>query len=258
MAQVPSESLTGARIAAVRVELLTPPPDPQAARNLEGAVRKAFRIYPGDRYDQTRVDFGLSRARAVVGVTAVNARVEFADVGGLDLVVRVSTAAVAAPPSFATRIRFIDDGEKLLKAMVAIKSALPVSGNQWFGNGPTLTEFNPYGTFTGGTGPNTAYDLSPKVGVAGTFPVVEGDTPMYAYGHVGYLMAGIAGQANGTASAKYLGGLGGGLRGHRGRGCHVHRHAVGLQRLVRPAELLHRRCDAPAPGIRRQLRRARR
>jgi len=206
IAQVPSESLTGARIAAVRVELLTPPPDPQAARNLEGAVRKAFRIYPGDRYDHTRVDFGVSRARGVVGVTAVDVRVEFADVGGVDLIVLVSTTAVAAPPSFATRIRFIDDGEKLLKAMVAIKGALPVSGNQWFGNGPTLTEFNPYGTFTGGTGPNTAYDLSPKIGVAGTLPVVKGDTPVYAYGHVGYLMAGIAGQANGTSAAKYSGG----------------------------------------------------
>jgi hypothetical protein len=90
--------------------------------------------------------------------------------------------------------------------MVAIKGALPISGNQWFGNGPTLTQFNPYGTFTGSTGPNTAYDLSPKVGLAGALPVVKGDTPLYAYGHVGYLMAGIAGQANGTSDAKYSGG----------------------------------------------------
>ena len=87
-----------------------------------------------------------------------------------------------------------------------------MSGNQWFGNGPTLTQFSPYGVFSGGNGPNTAYDLSPKVGLAGTFPVVKGDTPMYAYGHVGYLMAGIAGQANGTPGCEVLRRLGRGLR----------------------------------------------
>lgn len=205
MAQVPSEGLTGARINAVRIELMTPPSDPQAARNLEGAIRKAFRVYPGDRYDQTRVDFGASRARGVAGVTDVKVEVEFAEVGGIDLVVQVSTGP-SPPPSFASRVRFVDDGETLLKAMVSVKGAIPISGNQWFGNGPTLTEFNPYGTFTGGNGPNTAYDFSPKIGLAGTFPVVRGDTPMYAYGHVGYLMAGIAGQANGTADPKYSGG----------------------------------------------------
>jgi hypothetical protein len=218
--QVPSEGLTGGRINAVRVELVPAPPDPQAARNLEGAVRRAFRVFPGDRFDQTRIDFGASRVRGVAGVTDVTVGVEFAEIGGLDLVVRAFTGP-PPPPSLASRVRFIDDGEKLLKAMVAIKGALPVSGNQWFGNGPSLTEFNPYGTFTGGTGPNTAYDLAPKVGVAGTFPVIKGDTPLYAYGHVGYLMAGIAGQANGTADAKfssgweeaYAGVVGGGISG---------------------------------------------
>ncbi len=86
-AQVPSESLSGARIAEVRIELATPPADPQAARNLEGAVRKAFRVYPGDRYDQARVDFGRSRVRGVAGVTAVDVRVEFASAAGVELVV---------------------------------------------------------------------------------------------------------------------------------------------------------------------------
>jgi hypothetical protein len=204
-AQVPSEGLTGARINAVRVELAPPPPDPQAARNLEGAVRRAFRVFPGDRFDQTRVDFGVSRARGVAGVSDVRVSVEFAEVGGVELVVQVFTGP-PPPPSFATRVRFVDDGEKLLKAMVAVKGAIPVSGNQWFGNGPTLTEFNPYGRFTGGNGPNTAYDLSPKLGLAGTVPVIRGETPLYAYGHVGYLMAGIAGQANGTPDSKYSGG----------------------------------------------------
>ena len=122
-AQVPSESLSGALIAAVRVELVTPPPDPQAARNLEGAVRKAFRVYPGDRIDQTRVDFGRSRVRGVAGVTAVDVRVEFAGAGGVELVVLVSTGGPAPSPSLASRVRFIDDGEKLLKAMVAVKAA---------------------------------------------------------------------------------------------------------------------------------------
>ena len=205
-AQVPSDGLTGARIRSVRVELRPPPSDPQAARNLEGAVRKALRIYPGDRYDLTRVEFGVSRARGVAGVTAVDARPELADVGGVALVVEVSTSPIAAPPSFASRIRFIDDGEKLLKAMVTLKGAVPISGNQWFGNGPTLTQFSPYGTFTGGNGPNTAYDLSPKVGLAGTFPILRGDKPLYVYGHMGYLMAGIAGQANGTPDAKFSSG----------------------------------------------------
>ena len=205
-AQVPSESLSGARVTAVRVELLTPPADPQVARNLEGAVRKAFRVYPGDRYDETRVDFGRSRVRAVAGVTAVEVRVEFANVGGVELVVLASTGGAAPPPSFASRVRFIDDGEKLLKAMVAIKAALPVSGNQWFGNGPALTQYSPYGRYSGGNGPNTAYDFSPKVGLAGTIPIIRGDTPAYVYGHVGYLAAGIAGQANGTPDAKFAGG----------------------------------------------------
>jgi len=204
-AQVPSEGLTGARIRAVRVVLEPAPADPQVARNLEGAVRRAFRVFPGDRFDETRIDFGASRVRGVPGISEAKVDVEFTELGGLDLVLRAFTGP-RPPPSLASRVRFIDDGEKLLKAMVAIKGAVPVSGNQWFGNGPTLTEFNPYGRFTGGNGPNTAYDFSPKVGLAGTFPLVKGDTPLYVYGHVGYLMAGIAGQANGTADAKYSGG----------------------------------------------------
>jgi hypothetical protein len=101
-AQVPSESLSGARIAAVRIELATPPADPQAARNLEGAVRKAFRVYPGDRYDQARVDFGRARVRGVAGVTAVDVRVEFASAAGVELVVLVSTEGPAPPPSLAS------------------------------------------------------------------------------------------------------------------------------------------------------------
>ena len=113
---------------------MTPPPDPQAARNLEGAVRRAFRVYPGDRFDRTRVDFGASRVRGVAGVGDVRVELEFADIGGLDLVVKVF--ADPQPTSLASRVRFIDDGERLLKAMVAIKGAIPVSGNQWFGNGP--------------------------------------------------------------------------------------------------------------------------
>ena len=206
-AQVPSDPLRGARITQVEVVLLPPPADPQAARNLEGAVRKAFRVYPGDQYDVTRVDFGLSRVRGVPGVARATAKVEFADQQGLRLVVTADTSMAPRPVTFANRLRLVDDGEKLLKLQVSLKGAIPVSGNQWFGNGPALTQYSPYGRYTAGNGPNTAYDVAPKIGIAGIFPVVRGETPVYAYGHLSYLAPAIAGQANGTASAKFAHGV---------------------------------------------------
>ena len=206
-AQVPSDPLRGARIAQIDIILQPAPADPQAARNLEGAVRKAIRVYPGDQYDTERVDFGASRARAVSGVVSIAVKVEFADVAGLRLVVLVTTGTGPRPRTFADRLRLVDDGEKLLKLQVGLKGALPVSGNQWFGNGPALTQYSPYGQFTAGNGPNTAYDGAVKLGVAGIAPVVRGETPVYAYAHVSFLVPAIAGQANGTASPKFAHGF---------------------------------------------------
>jgi hypothetical protein len=217
-AQVPSDGLVGARVAEVAVVLRPMPPDPQVARNLEGSVRKAFGVYPGDRYDATRLEFGVSRVRGVAGVTDVDVAIEFAGVGGLRVVLTADLAAARGPKTLAQRVRLVDDGERLVKLDLAFKGALPISGNQWFGNGPTLTEFSPYGRFTAGNGPNTAYDGAVKVGVAAALPVVRGQRPLYAYGHVTYLVPAIAGQANGTADAKvghgfeeaYVGVVGGG------------------------------------------------
>jgi hypothetical protein len=202
-AQAPSDPLRGERISEVAVVLQPPPPDPQVARNLEGAARRAFRVYPGDPYERARLDFGVSRVGAVAGVTGATARVEFAAPAGLRVVLEVTTGTAPKPATLAQRVRLIDDGEKLVKLQLGLKAGLPVSGNQWFGNGPQLTEYSPYGRFSGSTGPNTAYDAAPKVGIAAIAPLVRGNNPVYVYGNVTYLAAGIAGQANGTDSAKF-------------------------------------------------------
>jgi hypothetical protein len=201
-AQVPSDPLRGERISDVAVVLNPPPVDPQVARNLEGTIRRAFRVYPGDPYERAHIDFGLSRVKAVAGVTGASARVEFADLAGLRMVVDVTTGPAPRPATLAQRVRLIDDGEKLVKLQLSLKGALPVSGNQWFGNGPQLTEFSPYGRYTAGTGPNTAYDAVPKVGISAIVPLIRGDRPVYVYGNVTYMAPAIAGQANGTSTAK--------------------------------------------------------
>ena len=254
-AQVPSDPLRGARITQVEIVLQPPPADPQVARNLEGAVRKAFRVYPGDQYDATRVDFGLSRVRGVPGVARASVKVEFADQQGLRLVVTADTSAAPRPARFANRLRLVDDGEKLLKLQVSLKGAIPVSGNQWFGNGPALTQYSPYGRYTAGNGPNTAYDVAPKIGIAGIFPVMRGEAPVYAYGHLSVPRACDRRTSQRHGHGEIRPRRRGRLRRNRRWRTHRRRHRVAVQPVVRPAALLRRRRDVPLPG-RQQLGRA--
>ena len=220
LAQVPSDAWIGTRISVVSVELRPAPADALAAANLEGAVRRAFAVYPGRPYDPQAIEFGLARVRGVAGVTAASASVEFADGAGLRLTLTIDTTPPAVPrrPGFAERLTLVG-GQRLVKLRVSYKGAVALSGNQWFGNGPFITQYNPRGQYQGDNGPNAVLDAAPALGMAAAFPLWHGRHPVYVYGTFSYLGAASVGQDNNRSDARatssweegYAGVVGGGV-----------------------------------------------
>ena len=218
--QVPSDAWVGTRISVVAVALRPAPADPLAAANLEGAVRRAFAIYPGRSYDPQAIDFGVARVRGVSGVTGATVSVEFADGAGLRLTLAIDTTPPTSPrpKSFAERLTLVG-GQSLVKLRVSYKGALALSGNQWFGNGPFITQYNPRGQFQGDNGPNAVVDAAPGLGMAAAFPLARGKHPVYVYGTFSYLGAASVGQDNNRSDARatsaweegYAGIVGGGV-----------------------------------------------
>lgn len=75
------------------MQLLTLPPDPETAPESRRRGAEGLAHLPDDCYDLTRVDFGVSRARAVTGVLAVEVRLELTGMDGVNLVFDASTRA---------------------------------------------------------------------------------------------------------------------------------------------------------------------
>ena len=219
-AQAPTDAFSGMRIRRVDVELSPVPTDPLATTKLEGAIRLAFGLFPGRRIDTQTLEFGIARVRRVKGVASASARVEFAEGSDLEIVLTVSTTAPATAPvrSFSERLTLVG-GQSLVKVRVGYKGALALSGNQWFGNGPFITQYNPRGQYGGDNGPNVVLDAAPSVGMAAAFPLVHGPRPLYVYGTFSYLGAASVGQDNNRSDARatsaweegYAGIVGGGV-----------------------------------------------
>lgn len=169
----------------------------EALRKLEADVRRAMGLYPGRSYDRSEIDLALARLKSGGLVASAQGELLYTEDGGTALVITLR-AADAKPPSphWSDQLRLVDDGQQLLKLRVGLKGALAVSGNQWFNNGETLTQFNPRGRFDGGRGPNGILDLAPSLGLAGAMPLSSGAQPAYLYGNVLYLGTLSVGQDN--------------------------------------------------------------
>lgn len=168
----------------------------QVDRKLEADVRRALGVFPGRSYEMAEIDLALARLRASGLVATARGYVYDAD-GQIGLVIDVrSEPQAAAPAGWTDRLRLVEDGQRLLKLRVGLKGAMAVSGNQWFDNGDTLTQFNPRGRFTGGRGPNGIVDLAPSVGLAGAMPLSDGVDAAYLYANTLYLGTLSVGQDN--------------------------------------------------------------
>jgi hypothetical protein len=168
----------------------------QDERKLESDVRRALGVFPGRSYEQTEIELALKRLRSS-GIPASAQGYVFDEDGSIGLVVVVEPRPAAdTPPSWTDGLRLVDDGSRLLKVRLGLKGAVAASGNQWFDNGETLTEFNPRGRFTGGRGPNGVVDLAPSVGLAGAIPLSDRVDAAYLYASTLYLGALSVGQDN--------------------------------------------------------------
>lgn len=178
----------------------------EVLRKLEANVRRVVGIYPGRNYDRSEIDLALTRLRNAGLVAAAEGELRYAEDGGIALVITLQVANVAAPsPHWSDDLKLVDDGERLAKLRVGLKGAMALSGNQWFNNGETLTQFNPRGRFGGGRGPNGILDLAPSVGLTGAMPLQSGPQPAYLYGNVLYLGTLSVGQDNNRSDSRTTG-----------------------------------------------------
>jgi hypothetical protein len=168
----------------------------QDERKLESDVRRALGVIPGRTYEPDEIELALARLRSS-GLSASSRGYVFDEDGSIGLVVLVEREApVESTASWTDGLRLVDDGRRLLKVRLGLKGAVAVSGNQWFDNGDTLTQFNPRGRFTGGRGPNGVVDLAPTIGLAGAIPLSDHVDTAYLYATSLYLGALSAGQDN--------------------------------------------------------------
>jgi len=168
------------RIESVVLEHDQPTEPNEALRKLEANVRQAVGIYPGRSYDRSEIDLALARLKSRGLVAAAQAELRYAEDGGTALVISLRAAdAKLPPPTGAIASSWWTMGSGCSSCGSDSRGALAMSGNQWFDNGQTLTQFNPRGRYGGGRGPNGVLDLAPSVGLTGAMPLQSGAQPAY-------------------------------------------------------------------------------
>ena len=178
----------------------------EAQRKFEANVRRALGLYPGRTYDATEIDLALARLKLGGLVSSVNSDIQYDETGAASLVVSFHPRESQQPVEhWSNQLKLIDDDKQYLKVRVGLKGALALSGNQWFANGDTLTQYNPRGKFSGGRGPNGVVDLAPSVGLAGAIPLGSGENPAYLYGSALYLSTVSIGQDNNRSDSRTTG-----------------------------------------------------
>jgi hypothetical protein len=203
----PVEAEVGAGTRWVRVaavELDWERPAGERGRRLEAEILRRFGVQPFSLQDTTSIDLALARLRALPEVSAADVDYAWLDADSVRVVVRVLTGPSAAARSgLAERLTLRSDDRGFLKARVGLKGAVAMSAEQWFGNGDTLTEFNPRGRFDGGRGPNGVLDLAPSAGFAGALPLGAGPDPAWVYASALYLAGASVGQDNNRNDGRF-------------------------------------------------------
>lgn len=178
----------------------------EAARTLEANVRRALGIFPGRTYDRGEIDLALARLAAQTAGAGSQGELRYGEDGTITLAITVNApGASPSDPQWTDSLKLIDDGRQLLKLRVGLKGAMAVSGNQWFNQGATLTQFNPRGRYSAGRGPNGVLDLAPSIGLAGALPLRDGAHSAYLYGNVLYLGTQTLGQDNNRNDSRTTG-----------------------------------------------------
>jgi len=105
-AQSSAESQDGVRVGVPRVTLESPSDGAALNGRIEGGVRRAIGVFPGDRFHR----FALSRAMQAPGVAALDFDAAVAEAAGLDIVVKVRRQDGSTPPTTAFPVMVDADG----------------------------------------------------------------------------------------------------------------------------------------------------
>ncbi len=205
-AQGSATSAGPVRIEWVSVQVVDAAGPSEATRRLEADIRRSLGVYPGSHADRNEIELAVDRLRRTPQVSQASGQLVFDDNGETGLRVIVDRRPdLPAAPSWTDTLRWVDDGQRLLKLRLGLKGATAVSANQWLGNGATLTQFNPRGRYDAGPGPNVILDLAPSVGAAGALPLGGGAHAPYLYASVLYLGTASIGQDNNRNDARTTG-----------------------------------------------------
>ncbi|MDC8773017.1 alginate export family protein [Roseateles albus] len=194
------------RIGSVEVRLDPEFGATEAGRKFEADLRRGLGVFPGRSYSALEIELAVARLQNTGQVKRAQFHYAFSDSGSIALVLDVLPPDRAAPaPSWTDSLRLVDEGGRLLKLRLGLKGATAVSGNQWFANGATLTQYNPRGRFEGDRGPNVILDLAPSIGLAGALPLLPGPGSPYLYASTLYLATASVGQDNNRSDTRTTG-----------------------------------------------------
>jgi hypothetical protein len=234
-AQVSGETtpLQGTQIREVIVNVANPPADAGLNRSAIAAVRKAFNVYPGSRFDTLTVDAGLAKVRQLPQVAEATYEITPANIGlGITLAVTLQSAVVKA---IARTSGWLVDRKSFPVLFVNADSLLQMKfagavwyqedHNAWYGQPQPLLQGNPLADSPAGAGWSGWGESYVSAGMYGITPLVK-KLNTSVYGGYSYIVSASAGQEiftnqsrlyGGTPNDSYLGVVGGSTdaRGNR-------------------------------------------
>jgi len=215
LAQVAGETtpLQGTPIREVRIDIENPPADPTVTANAKAAIRKAFNVYPGSRYDAFLTDAGLARVRRLPQVASADYDVIPANVG-LSLALR-ATLQPEVVKALTNSTGYLVDKKNFPVLFVNNDSLLEMKftgalwyqeeSNAWFGQPKALLKGNPLVDNPAGLGWSGWGENYFSAGLYGITPIVKRSN-LNVYGGYSYIVSDSVGQEIFTNQARIYGG----------------------------------------------------
>lgn len=215
IAQVSGETtpLQGSPIREVVIRFTNPSPDKAIDANATAAIRKAFGVYPGSRYDAFYADLGVTKVRRLAQVAAAEYAVTPANLGiGITLTVTLQEAVTKALLQPAGQLV---DGKNFPVLYVDNRSLLEMKFqgaawyqediNAWYGRPQALLKGNPLADNPAGAGWSGWGENYLSAGLYGITPISQA-ARTYVYGGYSYIMSDSLGQEIFTNESRLYGG----------------------------------------------------
>jgi hypothetical protein len=228
LGQVSGETtpLQGTQIREVVVKLENPSSDAALNGSVTAAVRRAFNVYPGSRYDALTVDAGLARVRRLPQIADAHYELAPANAGvsiALDVTIQ---NAVVKPLTSSTGwlvdrknfpVLFVN-ADSLLQMKFTAAFWYQENNNAWYGQPQKLLRGNPLADSPAGAGWSGWGENYLSAGLYGITPLIR-SLKTSLYGGYSYIMSDSLGQEIftnqsrvyfGTPNDSYVGVVGGG------------------------------------------------